>query len=72
MLLLTLRRRGTIRNTEMSGGQDDHRRAEAGAAAVRLAKETGITEAEATDLVAILGMNWSSLVREARLLKPRR
>lgn len=56
----------------MSGGQDDHRRAEAGATAVRLAKETGITEAEATDLVAILGMNWSSLVREARLLKPRR
>jgi len=37
----------------------------------RLIRETGITEAEASDLVMMLGPNWSSLVREARLLKRR-
>jgi len=37
----------------------------------RLVKETGITEVEASDLVALLGANWSSLVREAHLLKKR-
>jgi hypothetical protein len=37
----------------------------------RLVKETGITEVEASDLVTMLGMNWSSLVREAQLLKKR-
>ena len=35
----------------------------------RLVKETGITEPEATSLVLILGANWSSLVREALILK---
>ena len=35
----------------------------------RLVKETGITEAEAQDLVVLVGINWSSLVREARLLR---
>jgi len=34
----------------------------------RLVAETGITPAQATELVAFLGMNWSSLLREARLL----
>ena len=38
----------------------------------RLVKETGITEDQARELVAVLGMNWSSLLREARLLKRRR
>ena len=38
----------------------------------RLAKETGVSEAEAPDLVRLLGTDWSSLVREARLLKMRR
>ena len=57
----------------MSGDQDDHKRAEGRPAVERLVKETGITHAEATDLVAILGVvNWASLMREARLLKPRR
>ena len=51
---------------------DDQKRAEARAAATRLVMETGITNAEATDLVAVLGMNWPSLIREARLLKGRR
>ena len=38
----------------------------------RLVEETGITEDQARELVALLGMNWSSLLREARLLKQRR
>ncbi|SFP87224.1 hypothetical protein SAMN03159463_05042 [Mesorhizobium sp. NFR06] len=42
----------------------------------RLVRETGITEQQARDLVGVLGeTNWSSLVREARLLNrgtPRR
>ncbi|MEQ1956897.1 hypothetical protein [Mesorhizobium sp. CN2-181] len=49
---------------------EDAQRTQARAAAVRLAKETGITGVQATDLVALLGMNWSSLIREARLQKP--
>jgi hypothetical protein len=35
----------------------------------RLVKETGVTNAEASDLVRLLGTDWSSLVREARVLK---
>ncbi|WP_164482340.1 MULTISPECIES: hypothetical protein [unclassified Mesorhizobium] len=35
----------------------------------RLMTETGITEAQARELIALLGLNWSSLLREARLLK---
>ena len=38
----------------------------------RLVQETGITEAEASDLLTVLGSDWSSLVREARLLKQKR
>jgi hypothetical protein len=40
--------------------------------AQRLAKETGITESEAADLISVLGTNWSSLVREARVIRRRR
>jgi hypothetical protein len=40
--------------------------------AQRLAKETGITESEAADLLSVLGTNWSSLVREARVIRRRR
>jgi hypothetical protein len=35
----------------------------------RLVNETDITEAQAHELIGFLGPNWSSLVREARLLK---
>ena len=35
----------------------------------RLVRETGITEGEASDLLTVLGTDWSSLVREARILK---
>ena len=56
----------------MSDDKDDQKRAEARAAAARLVTETGVTEAQATDLVAVLAMNWPSLIREARLLKDRR
>ena len=38
----------------------------------RLVQATGVTEAEAADLITVLGVSWSSLVREARLLKMRR
>lgn len=38
----------------------------------RLVQETGITEAEASGLLTVLGSDWSSLVREARLLKQKR
>lgn len=41
------------------------------AAAVRLANETGITEPQARDLISLLGLDWSSLIREARLLAKR-
>jgi uncharacterized lipoprotein len=34
----------------------------------RLIQETGITEAQARELVSMLGTDWSSLMREARLL----
>ena len=34
-----------------------------------LMKETGITEAQARDLVDMIGIDASSLLREARLLK---
>ena len=35
----------------------------------RLAAETGISEAQARELVRLLGVNWSSLIREARILR---
>jgi hypothetical protein len=37
--------------------------------AQRLVKETGITEREAYELIGLLGAQWSSLVREAQLLR---
>jgi hypothetical protein len=38
----------------------------------RLVKETGITPEQARELVSVLGHNWPSLVREARLLAGKR
>jgi hypothetical protein len=41
-----------------------------GMAVRRLVKETGITEAQAAELVSFLGPHsWASLLREARILK---
>jgi hypothetical protein len=37
----------------------------------RLIAETGITEVQARELIVFLGLNWSSLLREARILKDR-
>ena len=34
----------------------------------RLVSETGITEDQARELVVFLGLNWGSLLREARIL----
>lgn len=34
----------------------------------RLVRETGISEAQARDLVRLIGLDWSSLVREAKLI----
>ena len=43
-----------------------------GIAARRLATDTGITPAEAVELISLLGAyNWTSLLREARMLKKR-
>ncbi len=40
---------------------------------MRLIKETGITQEQAREIVSLLGtVNWSSLMREARLIKPKR
>lgn len=36
----------------------------------RLMAETGISEAQARELVLMLGAEWSSLIREARMLRP--
>ncbi|MES0108342.1 hypothetical protein [Mesorhizobium sp. M0013] len=39
----------------------------------RLVSETGITEEQARELVVFLGVyNWTSLLREARILAPKR
>ncbi|MCV3243018.1 hypothetical protein [Mesorhizobium sp. ZC-5] len=38
----------------------------------RLVRETSITEEQARELIALLGMNWSSLLREARQLNRKR
>jgi hypothetical protein len=38
----------------------------------RLVKEIGITAEEARELVSVLGHDWPSLVREARLLTRKR
>ena len=35
----------------------------------RLAAETGVSEAQARELVRLLGVDWSSLIREARILR---
>jgi hypothetical protein len=35
----------------------------------RLMKQTDITEAQALELVYLVGLNWPSLVREAKALK---
>lgn len=34
----------------------------------RLVREVGITEEQALELISLLGLNWSSLVREAKAL----
>lgn len=48
---------------------DDRKRRAMEACVQRLVAETGITETQARELVAMLGLQWSSLVREARNLK---
>jgi hypothetical protein len=42
----------------MPDNAPDQKQAELRAAVARLAKETGITEAEARQLIDLLGMNW--------------
>ena len=37
----------------------------------RLILETGVAEAQALDLISLLGTNWSSLVREAEVIAKR-
>jgi hypothetical protein len=35
---------------------------------MKLVRETGVTEAQAVELVMLLGTDWNSLVREAKVL----
>lgn len=35
----------------------------------KLLEETGITEAQALQLISLLGSNWSSLIREAKAIR---
>ncbi|WP_181172820.1 hypothetical protein [Mesorhizobium sp. B2-1-5] len=37
----------------------------------RLAKEVGISERQARDLIKLIGPDWNSLLREARFLRDR-
>jgi hypothetical protein len=53
----------------MADDQDEARTKQIDFIVRRLAAEAGVTEAQARDLVAVLGLNWASLVREARILK---
>jgi len=34
----------------------------------QLVRETGVTEEQARELISLLGLEWSSLLREARLI----
>jgi hypothetical protein len=53
-------------------GKSENRQVMHGRVVEHLVKETGISEEQARELVALLGMtNWTSLVREARLLNRR-
>ncbi|RWF69037.1 MAG: hypothetical protein EOS26_26205 [Mesorhizobium sp.] len=57
--------------------EDDSKgRPDSGAAvetlARQLAGQTGISESDARVLIELIGTNWNSLLREARLLKSRR
>ncbi|TPJ50672.1 hypothetical protein FJ471_29840 [Mesorhizobium sp. B2-7-1] len=36
----------------------------------RLVQETGVSEAQALELVYLIGLDWGSLVREAKLIAP--
>ena len=49
------------------GREDDGRQM----LARRLAKEVGISETDARDLIKLVGTDWNSLLREARFLKGR-
>jgi len=51
------------------GDDEDPRRRATDAYVRRLVVETGITEAEARELISILGLEWPSLVREAKNLR---
>ncbi|TPI11151.1 hypothetical protein FJW06_20725 [Mesorhizobium sp. B4-1-3] len=37
----------------------------------RLVEQTGITEAQAHELALLIGLNWNSLMREAKLIAAR-
>jgi hypothetical protein len=52
----------------MTANSSDNRAAALEALAGRLVAETGISASQARELISLVGVNWSSLVREARLL----
>jgi hypothetical protein len=52
----------------MTADSSDNRAAALEALAGRLVAETGISASQAKELIFLVGVNWSSLVREAKLL----
>ena len=48
---------------------EEHDKAPLSPMVERLMRETGISQTQARDLVIMLGVDWSSLVREARLIR---
>jgi hypothetical protein len=54
----------------MTDEQDNMPRKPDASVVLRLIEDTGITEDQARELIALIGaQNWSSLVREAHMLK---
>jgi len=48
---------------------DDHENPDLEVFVKRLAEQTGITEAQALELVLLIGLDWNSLLREAKTMK---
>jgi alkylhydroperoxidase family enzyme len=61
----TGRRVGFVDGTAMANRNDNQTSHDV---VKRLVRETGVSEAQARELVRLIGLDWSSLVREAKLI----
>ncbi|SFP86670.1 hypothetical protein SAMN03159463_05025 [Mesorhizobium sp. NFR06] len=50
----------------------DDKAADLANAVERLVRETGVTKQQAAELILLIGMNWASLIREAKILRASR